>query len=49
MSINLNNIFVDDGSKDKSLEIMKDLHKEDKKGFIIYLFTKFWKRSSDVT
>ena len=42
-------LFVDDGSSDRTYEIMKDLHrKKGRKMSVPILFQKLWKRSCDL-
>jgi glucosyltransferase len=40
-------LFVDDGSKDRTLEVAKELAKKDECKVCV-IFQKFWERSSDV-
>lgn len=39
-------LFIDDGSKDETLNIIKKFKSFDSRGFIYIIFKKFWQRSS---
>ena len=41
-------LFINDGSKDKTLNILRELAKKDKKGKIYFFFKKLWKRGRNV-
>ena len=41
-------LFVDDGSKDRTLEVAKELAKKRRMYKVCIIFQKFWERSSNV-